>query len=454
MTDLMSSPVRVPVGSLIAVGPAGAGNSTFLKAALVTAGLQSSRAVNRDDLRRKFGNECSNLMCRAIPSGCTHHEDSVRALVEAHASTFLAAGKTWMYDPMSLERDVFIEQIDRAHRSGLAAVALRRAGENGQSHLTLDQCQALNATQARRLPNAVVAASHTTYTELTETDLYALGFDLVIDWDSTTTFELLPETNDARGVRTSQAVVVGDLHGCARTFFDRLLPAAGTDKDLSNPDVLVISVGDIHDKGADPQGSVELIRWWLRALRTGRALMVDSNHNRSLVRYLTGHAMRVSPGLADTLAAIDAQPDAEELKADIVASFSRLPSHLRFDDLVVVHAAITEDILGAVTARANGFMLYTNSARTPWKWTGSQTLVHGHEPVPSAARHRAEPDPTRPGHTPGEVINVDTGAYTGGQMTAYVHATSSILAVDTYAEEVADHEHSTADHDEEALAAA
>lgn len=436
MTDLMSSPVRVPVGTLIAIGPPGSGKNSTLKNALTAAGLPASRVVNRDDVRRKFGNECTHLMCRAIPAGCTHHEDAVTSLIEAHASTFLAAGKTWVYSTTSPTRDALADQIDRAHRSGLAAVALRRAGNHGEHLISLDECLEVNASQTRRTSDQAVARAHQQYAELTTGELLALGFDTVLDWNADTTFELMPETYDARGISTNQAVIVGDIHGCARTFFERLLPAAGTDKHLSNPDVLLISVGDIHDKGADPFGSVELIRWWLHALRTGRALMTDSNHNRSLVRYLTGHPMKVSPGLAETLAAIDAQPDAEQLKADIVASFSRLPSHLVFDDLVVVHAAITEDLIGANTARANGFMLYNNSARTPWTWTGSQTLVHGHEPVAQVARRRAAPDPARVGHTPGEVINVDTGAYTGGQMAAYVHADASIVAVDTFHQEV------------------
>lgn len=438
MTSVMSSPARVPVGSLIAVGPPASGKSTTLKNALIAAGLPASRIVSRDDIRRRFGNECTQLMCRAIPTGCRHHDSSVSSLVEAHASTFLAAGQSWMYDTTTTDHRELAEHIDRAHRSGLAAVALRRTGEGAAEHITLDQCTQWNAQRPHRTPNAALAAAHHAYTQLSSEQLYALGFDTVIDWDSHTQFELMPETDDARGIDSSRVVVVGDLHGCAATFFDRMLPAIGTDVNLSNPDVLLVSVGDIHDKGGDPFGSVELIRWWLGALRTGRALMVDSNHNRSLVRYLTGHTVRVSPGLADTLTAIDAQPDAVELKAQIVAAFSRLPSHLRFDDLVVVHAAITEDLLGASTARARGFMLYTNYERIAWNWTGSQTLVHGHEPVSSASRRRAVADPQRPGHTPGEVINIDTGAYIGGQMTAYVHTTGTTVAVDTFEQEIAE----------------
>jgi predicted kinase len=422
-------PVRVPVGSWIVIGPPGSGTDTVLRPALEAAGMPANRAVSRDDLRVKFGNRCSHLGCRAVPVSCRHFEDQVDTLVAAHATTFLAAGQSWLYDATNTDETLLVEHVDRAHRAGLAAVAFRRTGPAGL--LPEEQCQATNRASHRRLPAGEVTRIHAEYTALTAELLYGLGFDLVVDWDERTRFELCPESVDARGLDTCGVVVVGDLHGCARTFFDRFLPAVGTDADLSNPDVLVVSVGDVHDKG-DPAGSVELIRWWLRALRTGRALMVDSNHSRKLVKYLAGHDVRISPAMAQTVAEIDAQPDAEQLRAQIIAQFGRLPSHLWFDDLVVVHAGITEQLLGDTSTRARSFMLYVRDAIRPWQWTGPQTLVHGHEPVPAPARRRAEPDPDRPGHTPGEVIDVDTGAYLGDGLSWYVHATGATRTVPTH----------------------
>lgn len=427
----MTSPVRVPVGSLIAIAPHGAGKEAVLAAQLVAAGLPAASVVSREAARAKFGNQCTALGCRAVPSSCTHFEEQVDALIEAHATTFLAAGRTWMYDAPPADDQALRDHVTRAHRAGLAAVAMRRRGEQGEQHLPLEVCLENIAGRPRRVNAATAASAHARYAELTSDALYALGFDVVVDWDTSTTFELMPQSSDGRGIDTSKFVVVGDLHGCARTFFDALLPAVGTDKDLSNPDVVVVSVGDIHDKGADPQGSVDLIRWWMRAIRTGRALMVDSNHARSLTRHLTGQGNRVSPGLADTLAAIEAQDDAEQLKAEIVATFSRLPSHLWFDDLVVVHAGITEQMLGTDSKRNRGFMLHVRDAATPWEWTGTQTLVHGHEPVDAPHTRQAAPDPNRPGHTPGPVVNIDTGAYTGGGMTAYRPSTGEVITVPT-----------------------
>lgn len=428
----MRTPHRIPVGTVVTVTPTGV-STQGLHRQLLAAGMSPLGIVTRAGLRRKFGNACSALPCRAVPTTCRHHEPEVDATAQAHASTFLAAGHTWVYDTGLPTLEQMREQIDRAHRAGLAAVALRRTGAAGA--MSLGEVLDADRHATVRVPNDQLRQDHARYATLSRPVLLDLGFDVVLDWDDTTSFELMPPSWDARGVSTEGVAVVGDLHGCARTFLDRMLPELGTDRHLSNPARLVISVGDIHDKG-DPDGSVELIRWWLQALRSGRALMVDSNHNRKLVRHLAGHPVKVSPALADTLAAIDAQPDAEQLKADIVASFGRLPSHLVFNDLAVVHAGLTEELVGKVSAKARGFMLYARNETTPWQWTGSQTLVHGHEPVTVPSVRRAEPDPERPGHVPGVVIDIDTGVVQNGRLSAYVHRDGSFVTVNTHPEDL------------------
>lgn len=425
------TPTRLPVGSWIVIGPPAVGTTALMCDVLTAAGLPANRFISRERLRPRFGNQCSALGCRMVPAGCRHHEDEVTALVEAATSTFLAAGRSCVLADPATSADELRAHVERAHRAGLAAVALRRIDVSTGADITLQQCVAHNATLTRRTPAATLVAAHEAYVNLDRDELLSYGFDVVLEWDANSRFELLPETEDARGLSTQDIVVVGDLHGCAGTFFDRMLPALGTDALLSNDDVLVVSVGDIHDKG-DPEGSVALIRWWLTALRTGRALMVDSNHNRSLVRYLSGTPMRVSPSLAETVAAIDAQPDAEQLKADIIATFSRLPSHLWFDDLVVAHAGLRVDMLGDPSNATRRFAMYADNTRKAWEWTGSQTLVHGHDTV-------TEPTTRRAHAQAGDVINVDTGAHCHGVLSAYVHATHTCTQVNVLPHEVTGH---------------
>lgn len=422
-------PQRVPVGSLIVVGPPGSGKTTLLREQLRTAGLPTGRVVCRDDLRSHFGQACPDLAHRIAPATCMHFETEVNQQVAAAALAFLVEGKSWMYDQTGSHEERLRVEVDRAHAQGLAAVALRRRGNDGSQDITLEHCEQMNASRDRKVPAAVLRSLWEAYTKVTPERLYEIGFDVVLEWDEHTTFELMPEGVDARNL-TGDLAVIGDIHGCADTFLHRMLPALGTDERLSNPDITIVSVGDINDKG---QHSVEMIRWWLWALRTGRALLTDSNHNKALVRALTRPELPVRFGLAETLAQIDAQPDAEQLKQQIIASFSRLPNHLVFRDHVVVHAALTESRLFRTDPKTRSFAVHTRFNKDPWHWTGTQTLIHGHVVVGQPTRRRAPVSPERPGHVPGEVIALDTGAYSGGGLSAYLTRSDTTVTVPSVA---------------------
>lgn len=440
MTTNLTRPVRVPVGSCVAVAPPGAGKTTVLRAALLAAGLPTDRIVSRDELRARFAADCTQFACKMVPMSCMHFEDKVTELANAKVNSHLIAGETWFYDQTGCNADRLRDEVDRAHRAGLAAVALRVTDSGGD--LPLEVCLDRNAARSRQVPVAVVASMHARYTELTAEALYELGFDVVIDWDENTTFQLMPEACDARNIDTP-LVVVGDLHGCSHTFFERMLPAVGLDTELTRDDVLLVGVGDINDKGGvhdgERSGAVDLIRWWMRMIRTGRALLVDSNHNKALLACLAGKR-EPRYGIAQTIAEIEAQPDAEALKAEILATFSRLPTHLVFPDTVVVHAAMTEELLFRNDRKTQSFAVHTRYEKKPWEWTGTQTLVHGHVVVGQPDRRRAPADPARPGHVPGEVVNVDTGAYRGQAMTCYLSATGETVSVDPDPADVIDAE--------------
>lgn len=418
---------RLPVGSLVVVAPPGSGKSTILRGLLTAAGLPESHIVNRDDLRTREGARCKDLAHRVAPATCLHYEADVDTRVNTLANAHLVEGRTWLYDQTGTNRERLAVEIDRAHQRGLAAVALRRTANDGSGDLPLAHCQEYNAARDRRVPAEVVEAMWQSYQALNVEQLYALGFDLVIEWNESTQFELLPSGMDARNVH-APLVVVGDIHGCAATFFDELLPAVGTDRNLSNPTPLLVSVGDIHDKG---QHSVEVIRWWLWALRTGRAVMTDSNHNKALLRALTDPDTPVRGSVAKTVAQIEAEPDASALKQQIVAAFSRLPSHLVFPEHVVVHAAMTRERLFRTDAKTRGFALHHRASKSPWEWTGPQTLLHGHVTVPAPERRRAAGEVGPDAGQPGEVIALDTGAYTGGGLSAYLSVTDETITVPT-----------------------
>lgn len=420
---------RLPVGLYIAVAPQGSGKSTILPGLLNFTG---DAIVSRDTERAALSGVCGDLFHRMVPSACMHHEDQVTELVTAKLTTRLTARKSTLLDATNTTDARIVEAVELAHRHGMAAVVLRRAGRDS-SDVDLDFCLANNASRTRQVPVEVIRRTHAAYLDMTAEKLYDLGVDVVAPWTDSTAFELMPETSDARHL-TVKPVVLGDLHGVKDTFFIDMLEALGTDANLSNPDVFIVGCGDINDKGPH---SVEQLRWWLWAVRTGRALLVDSNHNKALVRALTKPDAVIRYGLGRTLAEIEAQPDAEQLKAQIVAQFSHLPSHLVFADLIVVHAAIKEPMLFSTDAKSRGYMLHN---REPWEWTGTQKVVHGHVEVEQPQRRRAEPaDPLSP--PPGEVLSIDTAACKGHGLTAYVSAADDFLTVTTRPEDIIDPQH-------------
>lgn len=79
-------------------------------------------------------------------------------------------------------------------------------------------------------------------------------------------------TNAFRVTTQNRLVVIGDLHGCAQE-----LEALIEKVDLG-PDDLVVSCGDIVDRGPDALGCIDILR------RVG-ALAVMGNHDDRLVRY-------------------------------------------------------------------------------------------------------------------------------------------------------------------------
>lgn len=227
---------------------------------------------------------------------------------------------------------------------------------------------------------------------------------------------------------TGDFAVIGDTHGAHHTTLDLVDELT---RDLGHQPLLV-SLGDVHDKGAR---SVDALRWWTAQIRAGKAIMVDSNHAAALRQALgTGRVPRRGD-VADTLAEIDQAPDAQQLRTDILAAFNALPTHWVLPGVVAVHAALTEHRKLRTDYQTRRFAIHTRMALTPWTWTGTETLVHGHDTVRTPTVRRAPASALRPGHYPGPVFNVDTGAHAGGGLTAYRSWSGTTMTVATRAEE-------------------
>ncbi len=228
--------------------------------------------------------------------------------------------------------------------------------------------------------------------------------------------------NDRREL-TGPFDVVGDVHGC-RAELESLLTRLGyvlSRDDAGRPDGAThpdgrtaVFVGDLVDRGPDTPGVLRLV---MGMVAEGSALCVTGNHEHKLVRALDGRDVRVSHGLAESLAQLAAEP--EEFRKEAREFMYGLVSHYRLDGgrLVVAHAGLTEAYHGRSSGRVRAFCMYGDTTgetdeyglpvRYPWAndYRGAATVVYGHTPVPEATWVN-------------NTICVDTGCVFGGSLTA------------------------------------
>lgn len=228
--------------------------------------------------------------------------------------------------------------------------------------------------------------------------------------------------------------VIGDVHGC-RAELESLLTALGyllerdpdgRPVDARHPEErTAVFVGDLVDRGPDSPGVLRLV---MGMVSGGHALAVPGNHENKLVRALDGKAVRVSHGLAETLAQLDLEPP--EFTAQVRQFCYDLVSHLVLDDarLVIAHAGLKEAYHGRASGRVRSFALYGDTTgetdeyglpvRYPWAndYRGSAMVLYGHTPVPA---------PEWVNNT----LCLDTGCVFGGRLTALRYPEKKLVSV-------------------------
>ncbi|MGN9811872.1 polynucleotide kinase-phosphatase [Micromonospora sp. BQ11] len=217
--------------------------------------------------------------------------------------------------------------------------------------------------------------------------------------------------------------IVGDVHGCRaelETLLTRLgwelhRDAQGRPVDATHPSGrTALFVGDLVDRGPDSPGVLRLVMGMVAA---GHALCVPGNHEQKLLRKLRGRDVRLTHGLAETMAQLADEP--EGFVAEVATFVDGLTSHFVLDGgrLVVAHAGLKEAYQGRASGRVRSFALYGETTgetdeyglpvRYPWarEYRGSAMVVYGHTPTP-------EPEWVN------NTICVDTGCVFGGRLTA------------------------------------
>lgn len=244
--------------------------------------------------------------------------------------------------------------------------------------------------------------------------------------------------NDRREL-TGPFDIVGDVHGC-RAELEALLVRlgfvlhrddAGRPVDAAHPaGRTAVFVGDLVDRGPDSPGVLRLVMGMVAA---GHAICVPGNHEHKLLRKLRGQDVKLTHGLAETMAQLDAEDPA--FVAGAATFIDGLVSHFVLDGgrLVVAHAGLKEAYHGRASGRVRSFALWGETTgetdeyglpvRYPWArdYRGAAMVVYGHTPTP----------------TPEWVNNticVDTGCVFGGKLTALRYPERELVAVDAQRE--------------------
>jgi protein phosphatase len=231
--------------------------------------------------------------------------------------------------------------------------------------------------------------------------------------------------------------VIGDVHGCYDELAELLTrlgyalseqpDAAGTPRPGVRPPPgrKAVFVGDLVDRGPKVPAVLRLVMGMVEA---GTALCVVGNHDDKLLRKLQGRAVKVSHGLAETLAQIDREPP--EFRDRLRNFLDNLVSHYVLDGgkLVVAHAGLKAALQGRMAKRVRDFALYGETTgetdefglpvRQNWaaEYRGQATVVYGHTPGPGPEWLN-------------RTINIDTGCVFGGKLTALRYPEMELVSV-------------------------
>lgn len=224
-----------------------------------------------------------------------------------------------------------------------------------------------------------------------------------------------------RSAETGPFDIIGDIHGCFDETVDLLRELGWTvDADPANPNATrsdgrrVIFLGDLVDRGPN---SPAVLRLAMNMCASGSAFCVPGNHENKLFRWLIGKNVKLTHGLAETVAQLEAEPP--EFKDRVRSFIDGLVSHALLDGgrLVVAHAGIREEMHGRSSGAVREFCLYGETTgetdeyglpvRYNWAadYRGKAAVIYGHTPVPEAVWLN-------------NTICLDTGCVFGGKLTA------------------------------------
>jgi len=409
--------ITVPELSLVAlVGPTGAGKSTFAR-----KHFRPTEVISSD-------------YCRGLVSDDENDQAATKDafdLLYYIVRKRLAAGKLTVVDATSVQPEARkpIVAVAREHHCLPVAIVLnlpeaicreRNQGRPDRAfgpHVVRQQCQTLR----RSLRRLKAEGFRHVFVLSTPEEVEAAQVDRQPLW------------NNLRHEH-GPFDVIGDVHGCASELME-LLGQLGYDASSADggsspvhrhPEGRkAVFLGDLVDRGPD---TPKVLRTVMAMVEAGTALCVPGNHDVKLMRKLRGRDVRITHGLAESLAQLDPEPHA--FKDEVVRFIDGLVSHYVLDDgkLVVAHAGMKEALQGRGSGQVRDFALYGETTgetdefglpvRYDWaaEYRGRAAVVYGHTPVPEAEWLN-------------NTICIDTGCVFGGRLTALRYPERELVSV-------------------------
>ncbi|MFN0201728.1 MAG: metallophosphoesterase, partial [Bacteroidia bacterium] len=200
-----------------------------------------------------------------------------------------------------------------------------------------------------------------------------------------------------------RSIIIGDIHGCYDELQQLLAKVQFSEQDV------LISVGDIVDRGAD---SVKVYEF-LRSLPNCKVLM--GNHERKHLRGVLSFGQEI------------VKLQFGEGYADFVAWLKTVNYYLETEEAIIVHAAVEngvemanqrEDVLAGTTAGEKYLQKLYGEEYWTEHYTGEKPVIFGHHVVGDEAKKYGK-----------NVYGIDTGACHGGYLTALILPTFEIVSV-------------------------
>ena len=407
--------IELPELSLVAlIGTSGSGKSTF-----ASKHFKPTEVISSD-------------YCRGLIADDENDQNATQDafdVVHYIAAKRLAAGRLTVIDATNVQPEARkpIVKLAREHDVLPVAIVL---------NLPANLCHERNQSRSDRQFGAHVTRQQSQQLRKSLRSLKREGFRHIAVLDSPQEIEAAavirnPLWNNKRH-ETGPFDIIGDVHGCSDELI-ALLRKLGyhVHDDQTTPMARhpegrrAFFVGDLVDRGPESPAVLRLV---MAMVRAETALCVPGNHDIKLKRKLDGRDVRLTHGLAETLAQLEREPAA--FIEDVKAFIDGLVSHYVLDGgkLVVAHAGLKESFQGRASGRVREFSLYGETTgetdeydlpvRYNWAvdYRGRARVVYGHTPVPSAEWLN-------------NTICIDTGCVFGGALTALRYPENELVSV-------------------------